>query len=315
MYQIGVDLGGTNISVGVMDQSMHLIGRAKVKTAAPRPAEDIFDDIAKCVGMAVADAGISMDDVISVGLGTPGSVNKATGYIEYANNLHFDNVPAKEMLENRLQKTIYLENDANCAALGEAVAGAGRGAKSFVEITLGTGVGSGIIIDGKILEGINYAAAEMGHTVIVVDGELCTCGRRGCWESYASARALVQQTKDAMIHNPNSIMWDLVDGNIKKVSGRTAFDAMRKEDAAGKQVVDTYIRYVAIGIINIVNTFQPEMVCLGGGISHEGETLMEPLRKYVSRERYTLYAKKQTKLITAKLQNDAGIFGAALLTE
>ncbi len=315
MYRIGVDLGGTNIAVGVISEDLKIIGRGKVKTNCPRPAEEIFDDIAVAVNMAIEDAGISKDDVLSVGIGTPGTVNKATGYIEFANNLNFTQVPAKKMLEERIGKTVYLDNDANCAALGEAVAGCGKGAKDFVAVTLGTGVGSGIIINGKIINGSNFAAGEMGHMVICVDGEQCTCGRRGCWESYASATALIRQTKDAMKHNHDSVMWQLVDDNIDAVNGKTAFDAMRKNDKAGKDVVDKYIYYVATGIINIINALQPEFICVGGGIANEKETLLEPLRKHINRERYSHYAQKQTKILAAELGNDAGIFGAALLDE
>ncbi len=313
MYRVGVDLGGTNIAVGIVDESLNIIGRAKMKTNSPRPAEQIFADINTCVRNAVQEAGVSMDEILSVGVGTPGSVNKDTGMIEYANNLEFNMVPAKQMLEALIGKPVYLENDANCAALGEAVAGAGKGEKNFVAITLGTGVGSGVIVDGKVISGVNYAGGEIGHMVISFDGELCTCGRRGCWESYASARALVQMTKDAMRKDQDSVMWKLADDSILNVNGRTAFDGMRAGDASAKAVVNQYIRNVSIGIINIINIFQPAMVCVGGGISNEGETLMEPLRKFVERERYSLYAEKQTKLVAAELANDAGIIGSALL--
>ena len=315
MFRIGVDLGGTNIAVGVVDENLKIIGRGKVKTRCPRPAAEIFDDIALAVQMAVKDAGISMDDVVSVGVGTPGSVNKANGYIEFANNLDFNQVPAKEMLETRIGKTVYLDNDANCAALGEAVAGCGKGVGNFVAVTLGTGVGSGIIIGGKIVTGVNYAAGEMGHMVIKFDGVQCNCGRRGCWEQYASATALIAQTKDAMRKNQDSVMWQLVKDNIDMVNGRTAFDAMRMNDAAGKEVVDKYIMYIATGVINIINALQPEIICIGGGISHEGDFLLDPLNKLVQRERYSVYATTQTKIVAAELGNDAGIFGAALLDE
>ena len=190
MYRIGVDLGGTNIAVGVINEELKIVGRGKVKTKCPRPAEEIFDDIALAINLAVKDAGISMDDVVSVGVGTPGSVNKATGYIEFANNLDFNKVPAKEMLEARIHKTVYIDNDANCAALGEAVAGVGKGVSNFVAVTLGTGVGSGIIIGGKIVNGVNYAAGEMGHMVIVVDGEQCTCAEEAAGSSTPPPRLL-----------------------------------------------------------------------------------------------------------------------------
>lgn len=315
MYRIGVDLGGTNIAVGVVTEDLKIIGRGKVKTKCPRPAEEIFDDIAVAVEMAVKDAGISMDEVSSVGVGTPGSVNKSNGYIEFANNLAFDQVPAKEMLEARIGKPVYLDNDANCAALGEAIAGAGKGVGNFVAVTLGTGVGSGIIVDGKIVCGVNYAGGEMGHTVIMFNGKQCNCGRKGCWEQYASATALISQTKEAMLANKDSKMWQLTNGNVDNASGRTAFDAMRLGDESAQKVVDDYIAYVAVGVINIINTFQPEFVCIGGGVSHEGETLLAPLRKHVESERYSLHSSKQCAVVAAELGNDAGIFGAALLDE
>ena len=315
MYRIGVDLGGTNIAVGVVNEELKIIGRGKVKTKAPRPAEEIFDDIALAVELAVKDAGISMDDVVSVGVGTPGSVNKDNGYIEFSNNLEFNQVPAKEMLEARIGKPIFLENDANCAALGEAIAGVGKGVGNFVAVTLGTGVGSGIIVNGKIVSGVNYTGGEMGHTVIMVNGKQCNCGRKGCWEQYASATALIAQTKEAMLENKDSKMWQLCNGSVDNASGRTAFDAMRLGDETAQKVVDNYIYYVAVGISNIINTFQPEFVCVGGGVSHEGETLLAPLRKHIENERYSIYASKQTKVVAAELGNDAGIFGAALLDE
>lgn len=315
MYRIGVDLGGTNIAVGVISEDLKIIGRGVKKTNCPRPAEEIFDDIAAAVQIAMLDAGITINDVVSVGIGTPGTVNKENGYIEFANNLDFKQVPAKEMLEKRIGKPVYLDNDANCAALGEAVAGVGKGSKNFVAVTLGTGVGSGIIIDGKIVNGNNYAGGEMGHMVICVDGERCNCGRRGCWEQYSSATALIRQTIDAMKRNQDSIMWEIVENDIENVNGRTAFDAMRAGDAAAKAVVDNYIYYLAAGITNIVNALQPEFICLGGGIANEKENLLAPLRKYVDRERYSRYSNNQTKIVSAELGNDAGIFGAALLDE
>lgn len=313
MYRIGVDLGGTNIAVGVVDDNYKIIGRGKVKTNAPRPAEEIFDDIKKAIDIAVADAGLTMDDISCIGVGTPGSVNKDNGTIEFSNNLKFDNVPAKKLLEDRTGKPCAFENDANAAALGEAYAGAGNGVKNFVAVTLGTGVGSGIIVGGKVLGGVNYAAGEMGHTVIVVNGEQCNCGRKGCWERYASATALISQTKAKMNECPESKMWDECGGDINKVNGRTAFNAMYAGDEAAKCVVDKYIYYVAVGVINIINTFQPDVVCIGGGISNEGDNLLDPIRKYVEEERYTKYSKKQTNVCKAVLGNDAGIIGAALV--
>ncbi len=313
MYKAGVDLGGTNIAVGIINENNEIIARARTKTALPRPAVDILTDMADCVKKACESAGITLDQLDGVGIGTPGSVDRENGIILYANNLGFDKVPAGEILFEQLGRPIYLENDANCAALGEAVAGAGAGKKSFVAITLGTGVGGGIVMDGKIITGCNGAGGELGHIVIKFDGEMCNCGRQGCWERYASATALISQTKQAMKEHPESKMWELCGGNIDNAGGRTAFDAMRAGDETGKMVVDNYTKYVAIGTTDIVNALQPEMICFGGGICNEGETLLAPIRAYVEKERYSVYSDVQTQLCRATLGNDAGIIGAALL--
>ena len=314
MYTIGIDLGGTNIVASVVDDDYNIIGTSKTPTNSPRSADEIFDDIADVCEEAVKTAGLTMEDIDSVGMGTPGTVNQ-DGVIEFANNLAFNNVPARTMLAKRINKPeekVFIENDANCAALGEAYAGCGNGAKDFVAVTLGTGVGSGVIIGGKIVNGVNYAGGECGHMVIVVDGEQCSCGRKGCWEAYASATALIRQTKKAMEEYPDSLMHKLAKEE-GKVSGRTAFDAMRLGDIAGIKVVDDYIKYVACGLINIVNALQPEIICIGGCICNEGETLMKPLRRFVQSERYSIHSKIQTKIVKAELGNDAGVIGAALL--
>ena len=314
MYTIGIDLGGTNIVASVVDDDYNIIGTSKTPTNSPRSADEIFDDIADVCEEAVKAAGLTMEDIDSVGMGTPGTVNQ-DGIIEFANNLAFNNVPARTMLAKRINKPeekVFIENDANCAALGEAYAGCGNGAKDFVAVTLGTGVGTGVIIGGKIVNGVNYAGGECGHMVIVVDGEQCSCGRKGCWEAYASATALIRQTKKAMEEYPDSHMHKLAKEE-GKVSGRTAFDAMRLGDIAGIKVVDDYIKYVACGLINIVNALQPEIICIGGGICNEGETLMKPLRRFVQSERYSIHSKIQTKIVKAELGNDAGVIGAALL--
>lgn len=312
MYTIGIDLGGTNIVSSVVDENYKIIATSKTPTNSPRTADEIFDDIARVTLEAIELAGLTKDDIDSVGMGTPGTVN-GDGVIEFANNLGFNNVPGKKMLVDRLGiEKVYLENDANCAALGEAYAGVGNGAKDFVAVTLGTGVGSGVILDGKIVNGVNFAGGECGHMVINVGGEQCSCGRKGCWEAYASATALIRQTKRAMEEYPDSYMHHLAEEE-GKVSGRTAFDAMRKGDIAGIMVVNKYIEYVACGLINLVNALQPEIICVGGGICNEGETLMKPLRKYVEAERYSIHSKIQTKIVKAELGNDAGVIGAAIL--
>lgn len=313
MFRLGIDLGGTNIAVGVVDEDYKIVGEAKVKTGMPRPAEEIVDDMAECARNAVKNAGLTMDDIECIGVGTPGTVVYETGVVVYANNLDFYNLPLAEMLRTRLQKKVYVENDANAAAYGEYIAGAGKGTKNFVAITLGTGVGGGIVTDGKIYSGSNFAGGELGHMVIQMNGASCTCGRNGCFEAYASATALVNQTKQAMTRYPKSMMWELCENDLNNVSGRTAFDAMRKGDEAGKSVVENYVGYLAVGISNIINIFQPDILCVGGGISNEKETLLKPVRDLVNGENYGRNMEYQTEIKAAALGNDAGIIGAAFL--
>lgn len=312
MVRIGIDLGGTNIVAGVMDDHYQLLAKAKCKTNASRPAREIVTDMARMAREAAEKAGVAMNEVAHVGVGSPGTCNAANGIVEYANNLGFNHVPIKAWLEEDLHIPVSIENDANAAALGEALAGAARGARSCVCITLGTGVGGGIILDGKVYSGFNYAGAELGHMVIMVDGEDCTCGRQGCWEAYASATALVRQTRRAMEAHPDSTMWKIA-GSLDNVDGRTAFDGMRAGDEAASQVVESYVHYVACGLINVINIFQPEVLCIGGGICKEGETLLKPIREYIFQERYSKFCEQQTRLCVAELGNDAGVIGAACL--
>lgn len=313
MYKLGIDLGGTNIVAGVVDRNYKIIGIGKAKTKAPRPAEEIADDMAKTVFDAIENAGISIDEIDAMGIGSPGAIDSENGIVTYSNNIGFYQVPLAKMMKERVGKDFYIGNDANAAAYGEYIAGAGRGTKNFVAVTLGTGVGGGIIINGEIYTGLGGVGGELGHTVIQMNGEVCSCGRNGCWEAYASANALIRQTKQAMKRYPESEMWNLCGGNIDNVSGITAFNAMRKGDYAGKTVVDNYIEYIAVGLSNMINIFQPEVICIGGGISREGDTLIVPLREIVAGENYGRNMKEKVVIKAADLGNDAGIIGAAYL--
>lgn len=315
MYKLGIDLGGTNIVAGVVDDNYNIVATSKVKTNLPRPAEEVIDDMVKAANIAIESAGLKVSDIDSMGVGSPGAIDPVHGVVCYANNLGFNNVPMAKMLKVRMGVDFYIENDANAAAYGEYIAGAGRGTNDFIAITLGTGVGGGVIIDGKIYSGSNYAGAELGHTVIAMGGEMCSCGRQGCWEAYASATALIRQTKQAMIKYPKSVMWELCGGDINKVDGRTAFDAMRKGDVAGKMVVDKYVEYVAVGVSNNINIFQPDVLCIGGGISKEGDNLIKPIKAFLEGENYARNIEKNTEVKVAELGNDAGIIGAAYLCE
>ena len=313
-YYMGIDLGGTNIKAGVVDDAFRIIGRAKAKTGIPRPAEEVMDAMAECAKAAAADAGVPWEQIRQVGIGVPGTANEETGVVEYANNLLFENVPMREYLQKRLHKEIDITNDANAAALGEVLAGAARGASNAVAVTLGTGVGGGIIIDGRLFTGFHYGGAELGHMGIVLGGRKCTCGRRGCLEAYASATGLLRSTKEAMEAFPDSLMWELARENGGNVSGRTAFLAAGRGDAAAQAVVNDYIQHLGYGLASIINILAPEILVIGGGVSNEGENLLRPLVECVRPQLYIRTPEKQTRIVLATLGNDAGLIGAAFLS-
>lgn len=316
-YYIGVDVGGTNIACGITDDDCNIIARSKVKTNGsgkenPAPYAEVLTEIKTAVRIACGEADIAPSAAHSIGIGCPGTCNNSSGVVEYSNNLGFLNVPLKKDVEEEFGIPVYLENDANAAAFGEFVAGAAKGANSAVAITLGTGVGSGIIIDGKIYRGANFAGGEIGHTVIVMDGLPCTCGRRGCFEAYSSATGLVKMTIEASELNPDSIMAKMIrdDG---KVSARTAYKAMRQGDPVGRAVTEQYVKYLSCGIANVINTFQPDILCIGGGVCNEGDALLTPLKAAVAEQIYSKNSAKNTEIVICKLGNDAGIIGAAML--
>lgn len=316
-YYIGVDVGGTNIACGIVNEECEIVARSKVKTnergreSAPEYSE-VLEEIKSSVRIACDEAGIKPTEAHSIGIGCPGMCNAETGILEYSNNLGFRNVPIRKDVEDEFNIPVFLENDANAAAFGEFVAGAAKGFNSAIVITLGTGVGSGIIIDGKIYHGANYAGGEIGHTVIVMDGLPCTCGRRGCFEAYSSATGLVRMTTQASELNPESLMTKMIreDG---KVSARTPYKAMRKGDPVGKAVTEQYIKYLSCGISNVINTFQPEIMCIGGGVCNEGDALLEPLKAAVAEQIYSKSSLKNTEIVICSLGNNAGIIGAAML--
>ena len=311
-YYVGIDLGGTNIVAGLVDENYNILGKVSRKTNRPRPAEEIAADMAACALDVIKQQGLTTEQVEWVGIGTPGIANSATGIIEYSNNLDFHNVPIVKWISEATGLPAFVENDANAAAYGEYVAGAAKGARNAVCITLGTGVGGGIVIDGKIYSGSNFAGAEIGHTVLCMDGPQCTCGRRGCFEVYSSATGLIRMTNEAIAEHPESLMAKTAEEQ-GKVSARTAFDCMRQGDAAAKEVVDFYIRALAAGITNTINIFQPDVLCIGGSVCNEGDALLLPMKEIVAKEVYTRNSEKNADIVIAKLGNDAGIIGAAFL--
>ena len=317
MYRIGIDLGGTNIAAGIVNEEFKIIAKDNVPTNANRPEEEIVADMAMLCKKLCADNGISLSEIDSVGIASPGIVDDETGMIIYTNNLPFRHFPVIPRLKEALGvKEAHIENDANAAAWGEAIAGAAKGSKSSVMITLGTGVGGGIIDGGKVYKGFNSAAGELGHIVIQVDGRPCSCGRRGCWEAYSSATGLINTTKEKIAecekNGRETLMTKLV-ADAGKVNGRIAFDGKRAGDAAACEVIDEYIKYLASGLATIINIFQPEVLSIGGGISNEGQYLLDLVTPRVLEQIYGTGLVETPSIRIATLRNDAGIIGAAVL--
>ncbi len=318
MYYIGVDLGGTNIAVGIVNENCEIVKKGSTPTKPERGADAIVADMATLAKKLIDECGLTMDDIAYAGVATPGTANHDTGVVEYANNIPFLQYPLGANLSALLDgKPVYIENDANAAAKAESIAGVAKGAPFSVMITLGTGVGGGIVIDGKVYSGFNYAGAELGHIVIEKDGRQCSCGRKGCWEAYSSATGLINITKDRIAEaeaaGKHTIMSDMVGGDMSKLSARTSFNAMKQGDEVAAAVVDEYIGYLACGIVNILNIFQPNVLSIGGGVCNEGDYLLKPLLERVWSETYSREGTPRTEILIAKLGNDAGIIGAAVL--
>lgn len=312
-YYIGIDLGGTNIAGAIVDQTYEIVKKQAIKTDMSRGFSGLYEDMAALCKDLVNGYGIDINQVGSVGIGCPGMINEATGEIVFSNNLDLYHEALTDQMASLLGRSIYAANDANAAALGEYMAGSGAKVSSMVAVTLGTGVGSGIILDGKIVGGFNYSGGELGHTVIQRNGRQCTCGRKGCLESYASATGLIESTREAMLNNKETLLWEMAGEKLENVTGRLVFDAREKEDRVAMDIVDEYIDVLSIGLANIINGLQPEMIAIGGGISHQGDWLMAALQDKVDSQVFGRFGDKQTKIVAASLGNDAGIIGAALL--
>lgn len=306
-YAIGIDLGGTNIAAGIVTEDYKLLEKGSVPTKAQRPWQEVAADMARLAMELVEKAGLSRADCAGIGVGSPGICNGDTGEVVYSNNLYWDDVPLCPTLTRLTGLPCRLSNDANCAALGEVVAGAAKGCKTAVLLTLGTGVGGGVVIDGKIYEGQASAGAELGHCTLISGGVECTCGRRGCIESYASATALIRQASEAAAAHPESLL------NKERITAKSVYDAMRAGDDAAKAVVAQYEEYLGEAIVDMVNIFRPEMLLLGGGISGEGKALTDPMNEYVKAHCFGGDKSFVTRVDTATLGNKAGIIGAAAL--
>ncbi|MCL2014122.1 MAG: ROK family protein [Oscillospiraceae bacterium] len=312
-YRIGVDLGGTNIAVGIVDEDYKIVAKHSIPTGSERHYSEVVSDMARAVEAALTKAGVKPEQCVSVGIGSPGTCDTENGVVAYANNLKWDDVPIVDEFRKHIDLPTSISNDANCAALGEALAGAAVGCDNAVMLTLGTGVGGGIIIGGEIYAGGYSAGAELGHVVIKYDGEPCNCGRRGCFEVYTSATALIRQTKQAAEKNKDSLLNGVIAENDGKINGRTAFLAADRGDAKAKEVIDKYLGYLGVGIVDFINIFRPQVIIIGGGISNEGDKILKPLNDYVSNNCYGGAKTPLPRVVRAKLAGDAGIIGAAAL--
>lgn len=309
---IGVDLGGTNIAVGIVDEDGRILRRLSIPTRQEKGYAEVISNIAQLIVRVVTSSGHTLKDVKSIGVGCPGTPDCDNGVLLFACNLGFYRIPVREELQRHIDLPVYIDNDANCAALAESVAGAAKDADHSVTITFGTGIGGGVIVNRKIYRGFNNAAAEIGHMVIAVDGEQCTCGRKGCWERYASASALKRQTIAAAAKNPHSLVNVIAGGDMNRIGAKTAFDAARKSDETALKVISDYVKYVAEGLVNVINIFQPRVLVIGGGICAQGEYFLASVREYVKGLVYCKEA-EQTEIRAAEMGNDAGIVGAAML--
>jgi glucokinase len=309
-YFVGIDLGGTFIKGGIVREDGVILVSDKVPTGKELSAEGVAENIANLAKGLIARAGLENKDVRGIGIGAPGMIDSKTGVVIYWNNLRWRNFAIGAVVERFTGLPVKIANDANVAALGEVKFGAARKYENAIMITLGTGVGGGIVVDGKLVEGNQGAGAELGHSVIVAGGKACTCGRKGCLEAYASATALIRDTKEMMEKHKDSKMWSV--GGLENVDGKTAFDYYETDEYA-KEVVGSYIAHLGCGLTNFANIFRPDVIILGGGVCAQGETLVKPLQKIVDEELFAGKMGPQVPVLIAELGNSAGLLGAAAL--
>lgn len=312
-YRLGVDLGGTGIKAGVVDESFHIVQKHSLATGASRSFEEVVFDIARAAHETAELAGLSVADFPVVGVGSPSCINPNTGRLVFSNNTSWKNVPLRQELEKHLPVPVLIGNDANCAVVGESVAGAAQGYSDVLMFTLGTGVGGGVILDGKLYCGADGMGTELGHTQFIHGGEHCTCGIDGCFEAYASVTALIRDAKHAMEKHPESALHGASQG--EGVTGRAVFDCAKAGDETALALVERYAGYVAAGIGSLVNVFRPQVVLIGGGVSSAGSFLLDRIQADIAKYVFASDVIGVPPILPAKLGNDAGIIGAAYLDQ
>ena len=311
MIAIGIDIGGMSIKGAAVDSNGRVYEKFSMPFVKGEPGEETIRKLADIVKEYIVANGLE-NKIAGIGLGSPGTLDIEHGIVNYANNLGWENLHVADIFHEVLPYPVRLTNDANAASLGEAKYGAGKSYNNIIMLTLGTGVGGGIIINGKLYEGNEGKGAELGHSVIVVDGEQCTCGRKGCLETYASATALIRETKKAMLSNRRSLMWKVCP-DIDLVSGKVPFEAAKQGDKVAINVLDNYIKYLGEGILNFCNIFRPNVVVLSGGIANAGDYLFDRVNKYIKDRNYGYKMTPEVKVVPAELGYDSGKIGAAAL--
>lgn len=313
MIRVGVDVGGTGIQIGVVNAENQIIREGSIPTRTDLPFEEQVRQIADCVVSTVLLAGLSEDDIESVGIGIPGIASAKTGEIIKCTNMGWFHVPFREVFNRYLVKPVHIDNDANVAALAESVAGVSAGTSSSVFITIGTGIGSGIIINGRIWSGAHHIGGELGHVIFDLGGVPCTCGNHGCLERYCSATALIRMTREAVAEHPESLILRSVDNDPARIEAKTLFDAARAADPVALDIYHHYIDCLAQAVGSVVNLLDPEVIVLGGGVSKAGSFLLDPLtREYA---KYVLFNDQPLPPVKiAVLGSEAGIIGAAMLS-
>ena len=312
MFYIGVDLGGTGIKAGVVDEKGEIRAKASCPTGVERGYGPVIADMAKLCLEALEKSGHSLDEVKAIGIGIPGIQDPATGLVPFCTNLGWHEVPLVEEMHKYIDKPVFVGNDATVAGLAEAVAGVSASVKTSVFVTLGTGVGGGIIIDGKPYSGPHGVASEIGHMITVVGGELCTCGNRGCWERYASATAIIREGRKFAEAHPDCAIAKAVGGDLDKIEAKTVIDLAKAGDPDAAMLFDNYVTHLCVGLVNLINLYDPEIIALGGGVSHAGQFLLDAVNaKLPQMVFYKTMPYARVEL--ARLGNDAGIIGAAML--
>ena len=312
MVYIGIDIGGTGIQMGVVDQKGNILAKGGIVTRTDVPFAQQIKAMADCALETLDKSGYTLDDVASVGVGVPGLADQKTGEVVFCTNLGWKNVPFRAEFQKHIDKPVLIDNDATVAGLAESIAGVSAGTDSSVFITLGTGVGGGIIFKGKVWSGFHGTGSEIGHMILEMDGEPCSCGNRGCLERYCSATAIIRMARELVAIHPESMIMELCGGDAGKINAKMVFDAAREGDAIGVKVFRRYVRYLGQAIANIANLLDPEVIVLGGGVSKAGDFLLDAVREEAPHY-YLNKGMPYSDIKLARLGPDAGIIGAAML--